>query len=104
MKTNLESNLVEALATFSTSKKDLERRVKQAGIGVMAMLRDGGTTIAQAERDLFNFDTYVAAKRRRLSKPTLEFLEWGMELSSVADLAPRGLSDSFTKMEQLLSK
>ena len=59
-------------------------------------------TIEDAEGDLFNLDTYKAARRRRYDSDLVEFLEWGMELDDVARLTPRAMEESYQNMERQL--
>lgn len=80
------------------------RRLAEMGLGVVAALESGQITFAQARADLFNLDTYNEARRRRLGRDVTEFLEWGMELEDVAELAPRGLAQSCRKMRALAER
>jgi hypothetical protein len=86
----------------SRPKRDIERRLAQIGRGIVASLRADQTTIEQAQADLFNSDIYRGARKYRLDPALLEFLEFGMELEDVAELAPDDLHESYEQMEQLL--
>src|SRR5258707_14598575 len=99
---NVENpNMVGVFAGNSPVKKDLERRLAQWGLGLLQALQSGDLSIAQAERDLFNMDCYQEVRRRRLDRRLLEFMQWGMELEDVAELAPAGLKESYEQMAKL---
>jgi hypothetical protein len=53
---------------------------------------------------IFNLDSYLAVKRRKLAPELAEFFRWGMELENVADLAPGGLGESYRRMNRLASR
>ena len=97
-------NLVDSLAAASPSKRLLERRLVQMGLGVLAALQRSETTFDEARRDFFNLDNYQAIKRQKLSGDTSQFFEWGMELEDVADLAPGGLGESYWRMARIASR
>jgi len=80
----------------------VERRLAQAGLGVLRALRGSSMTTEDAGRDLFNLATYLAARRRRLDPGLIELLEWGMELDDVERLAPESFGESLRAMEDLL--
>jgi hypothetical protein len=94
--------MIEEISQRAVSRRVLERRLAQTGLGILQALRGSTMTIADAEHDLFNLDTYRTARRRRLGRDLIEFLEWGMELDDVSNLAPEGLEESFRSMETLL--
>ncbi len=96
--------MIEDITRRAMPQALLERRLAQAGLGVLRALRGSTMTIEDAEIDLFNLATYQAARRRRLDRGLIEFLEWGMELDDVERLAPEGLEESFRCMENLLLK
>ena len=96
------ANIIDEIARRSVSRRFLQRRVAQAGLGILQALRASNMSIEDAENDLFNLDTYQAARRRRLHSDLIEFLEWGMELQDVVRLVPGGLGDSYRSMEELL--
>jgi hypothetical protein len=98
------TNLVASLAIACPSKKLLERRLVQMGIGIIASLRAKEMIAAQACREFFNLDNYLEIKRRKLSKDLVELFEWGMELEDVTEISPDGVSDSFDHMAQLASR
>src|SRR6266704_4122738 len=104
MKTAFIATFVHTAATNGSSKKELERRLAEIGLGIVGELRAGKMSIAQAEHDLFNLDTYVAARKQRLNRDLIELLQWGMELEDVAELAPRGIQESFQKITLLARK
>ncbi len=95
-------NWIDQIATRRVSKRLLERRIAQTGLGVVRALRDSTMSIADAEADFFNLDTYRAMRRRRLSPRLIEFMQWGMELGDVETVAPDGLDESYRKMEELV--
>ena len=68
------------------------------------MLQSGDVSLPRAERDLLNLDVYQAARRRRLGRDLIEFLQWGMELEDVVDLSPEALRESFDQMRLLARK
>jgi hypothetical protein len=94
--------MIDEIAQPGIPREVVQRRLAQAGLGVLKALRGGTMTIKHAEDDLFNVDTYRAARRRRFDPSLVTFLEWGMELGDVADLAPDGIEESYGNMEQLL--
>ncbi|MBI4604780.1 MAG: DUF3969 family protein [Planctomycetes bacterium] len=100
----LQVNMIADLTRRGLPQALLERRLAQAGLGVLRALRGASMAIEDAENDLFNLATYQAARRRRLDRCLIEFLEWGMELDDVLRLAPEGLEESFRSMENLLLK
>ena len=97
-------NLVRSLASASDSKRLLERRVVQLGLGVLSALQKGEIDFEDARRELFNLDNYLAAKSLKLSHLVVEFFQWGMELEDVAGLAPGGLGESYWRMNQIASR
>ena len=98
MKSQSSSSLVDSLAAASSSKKELERRLAQMGLGLVTSLQHAEIPLTHAEKDLFNLDAYTAVRKHRLNPHLVEFLEWGMELEDVAELAPRGLEESYQRM------
>jgi hypothetical protein len=96
------SNLIDELANSNLPRSLAERRLALAGLGILRALRDSKMTIEEAEQELFNLDSYKAARRRRYDRRLIEFLEWGMELDDVAQLAPHAIEESYESMEQLL--
>ena len=103
MKTG-EAELVDSLAGASRTKRLLERRLVQLGLGVLAALQKGEMSFGDARHELFNADNYLAVKRQKLSREVVEFFQWGMELEDVADLAPGGLGESYWRMNQIASR
>jgi hypothetical protein len=93
---------IDQIAGSQASRKLIERRIAQSGLGIIRALREGKMSIKDAEDDLFNLDTYRAMRRRRLSAHLIEFMQWGMELEDVAELAPGSLESSYGSMERLL--
>jgi hypothetical protein len=87
---------------WSSKKNDTQRHLAQMGRGVLIGLRESRLTVEQAQKDLFNLDVYEAARRQRLDPSLIKFLEWGMELEDVAELAPHGLDESYQEMDRLL--
>lgn len=96
------TNLVDAIAGKRAPRASVERRLALAGLGLVRALRDGSMTIADAEREIFNGRTYRAARRRRCRGDLIRFLESGMELDDVQQLAKSGLEESYREMERLL--
>ncbi len=101
MSTQAAANLVEALTASSPSKSDRERRLAEVGLGIVLAVRESRMALDQACKDLFNLDTYQAGRHQRLSRRLVEFLEWGMELEDVIELAPEGLAESYDRMTAL---
>ena len=95
-------NWIDQVAGSHSPRKLVERRIAQAGLGVIRALRETTMSIEDAEQDFFNLDTYRAMRRRRLSSNLIEFMQWGMELEDVAQLAPGDLDQSYESMENLL--
>ena len=102
--THFQPNMIQDLTRRGMPHALLKRRLAQAGLGVLRALRGASMTIEDAEHDIFNLATYQTARRRRLGRELIEFLEWGMELDDVSKLAREGLEDSFGSMEALLLK
>lgn len=98
------SNLIDHLAPLGTSRTQGQRRLAQFGLGILQALRNSTMTIEEASEELFNPDTYRLVRQRRYAPELLEFMEWGMELEDVLELAPDGLSESYDNMEKLLFK
>ncbi len=98
---NQSANWIDQIAASPMPKRLLERRLAQTGLGIVGALRDSTMSIEDAESDLFNPDTYHTMRRRRLSSQLIEFMEWGMELSDVAAVAPAALAESYLMMETL---
>ena len=95
---------MDALAKASGSKRLLEQRLVQLGLGILAALQKGEMTFDDARRQFFDTENYLALKRQKLSSDVAAFFEWGMELEDVADLAPAGLGESYWHMGQLASR
>ena len=93
---------IDPVAGSRASRKLVERRIAQAGLGIIRALREATMSIKDAEVDLFNLDSYRAMRRRRLSSHLIEFMQWGMELEDVAEMAPHSMESSFQNMERLL--
>jgi hypothetical protein len=97
-------SIIERLLASGLSKKDAERYIALLAIGVVGALRTSSLTVLRACDDLFNFDGYVALKKRGMSKAVRELMEWGMELVDVAELAPQGMEESYRAIEELAQK
>ncbi len=95
MKSRVISHWVHSLVANASSKKEAERRLAQMGIGMVSALRDGEMSLEQSQTDFFNLDTFQAVRKHRLNGHLVEFLQWGMELEDVAELAPEGLEESY---------
>ena len=95
-------NLIEQITERGVSRALAQRRLAQLGLGIVQALRNSIMTVQDAAQDLFNLETYQLARRRRYDPRFIEFIEWGMELEDVAELAPDGLEESYDKMEKLL--
>lgn len=104
MATTHTANLIDEMAGAGLSRSHAQRRLAQIGLGILHTLKNGTMTIPEAQNDLFNLPTYQAARRRRYDRKLAEFLEWGMELEDVAELAPDGLEASYDAMESLLEE
>jgi hypothetical protein len=87
---------------WSSNKNDTQRHLAQMGRGILIGLRESRLTVEQAERDLFNMDVYQAARRQRLNPSLIQFLEWGMELEDVLEVAPDNIEESYREMDHLL--
>lgn len=97
-------NIVESLRNGSRTRADAERRLAEFGMGVLNALIEDRMSLQEAQRDLFNMDSYQNVRRFRFSRDLAEFLLWGMELEDVADLAPDGRGESYGKMKQLIRR
>ncbi len=95
------ANVVRLLAAAGHPKPWLERKVAELGQGVTTALRDSTLRVEDAWDELFNLDNYQAIVAARLDKDLKELFEWGMELDTVARLAPDSLDESFNAMSQL---
>ncbi len=98
-----EINIIEAIRNSSRDRAAAQRKLAEFGMGVLNALREGRMDIEQAERDLFNMDSCRNAKRFRLNPKFLEFLEYGMQLEDVVELAPEAMEESFTQMQDLIA-
>jgi hypothetical protein len=96
-----QENLVASLAAGCPSRRLLERRLAQIGLGIVSALSQGQMTVEQAGREFFNLRNFERIRRLRLSKAMTEFFDWGMELDDVAQLAPEGLEESYEHMRRL---
>ncbi len=103
MKTNPKSqkSLVHVLWA-SKGKKDIERHFAEMALGVLFGLKERRLSVEQAQKDMFNMDAYEAARRQRVDRRLIRFLEWGMELDDVLDVAPESLEESYAEMSHLL--
>jgi hypothetical protein len=101
---NNKTNLIETLASGHRQKKDLERRIAELGLGIVAAMQNGEMTIEQAEGELFNLDNLQEIRRRRLSPQLVELFDWGMQLEDVAELAPGNLSENYRTMSRLAER
>ena len=97
-------SVVQSFRQASESRAATERRLAELGIGILMALEEGRGTAAEAARDLFNMDSYQAARRLRLSPDLLEFVAWGMELEDVDEFAPAAKDESFERMKQLVRR
>jgi hypothetical protein len=101
MNSKSQKSLVNVLWA-SKEKKDIERHFAQMAMGVLSGLKGNRLSVEQAEKDMFNLDAYRAARRQRVDRRLIEFLEWGMELEDVLEVAPGNLEESYAKMGHLL--
>jgi hypothetical protein len=97
-------NLVEMIRDTRLAKPMIELWMANAGRGIVAALKDGEMTLEEAENQIFNMDVYAAARKRRLDRNLLEFLQWGMQLEDVAELAPERLANDYRRMSKLLHR
>ncbi len=102
MKTKSQNRLVDILWA-SNQKKDVERLFAEMAMGVLFGLKEHRLSVEQAEKDMFNMDAYHEARRQRVDRRLIEFLEWGMELEDVVQIAPENIEESYAEMGQLLS-
>jgi hypothetical protein len=98
MRVNSSANLVHALVATTSSKKEAQRRLAQMGMGIVLALQKNEMTLEQCRKDLFNLQNYLAIRSHRMNRHLLEFMQWGMELEDVAELAPEGLEESYQRM------
>ena len=89
---------IRSVFVSSASKKEAERRLAQIGLSLVQGLQTKEISLRQSQEDLFNLKSYLALRNQHVSRPLLEFMEWGMELEDVAELAPRGLQESYARM------
>jgi hypothetical protein len=96
------TSLIEHMTERGVSRAVTQRRLAQLGLGIVQALRNSIMTVQDAAQELFNLKTYRLARRRRYDPRFIEFIEWGMELEDIAELAPDGLEESYDNMERLL--
>ena len=82
----------------NSSKKEAERRLAQIALSMVQGLQSGEISLRQSQEDLFNLKSYLALRNQHSNRRLLEFMEWGMELDDVAELAPQGLQESYVRM------
>jgi hypothetical protein len=59
--------------------------------------------VAQAEKDLFNMRIHQSAKKQGIHGNLIQFLEWGMELEDVVEVAgENGVMESYDNMIRLI--
>lgn len=92
---------VRSLFAISSSKKEAERRLAQIGLGMVLGLQNAKISLAQAQEDLFNMKNYLALRNQNSNRRLLDFMEWGMELEDVVELAPQGLPESYERVMAL---
>lgn len=95
-------NLILDLQKSRKERAETQLILALYGHGIIQSLRNRSIDLEEARKELFNLDTYHTARRRRLHKKFIEFLEWGMELGNVTRIAPDGSEESYRKMEALL--
>lgn len=95
------ASLVDLLASADRPKQWVERRLAEMALGLTTSLKESRLPVDQARADLFNLDNYTAIRTRRLRPELRELFEWGMELGSVARVAPEGLNESSATMTRL---
>ncbi len=71
------------------------------GLGIILALQNREISLEEAHADLFNLKNYITLRKQKINRRLLEFMEWGMELEDVADLAPHGLPESYERMTAL---
>ena len=89
---------IRSVFVNSASKKEAERRLAQIGLSLVQGLQTKEISLGQSQEDLFNLKSDLDLRNQHASRPLLEFMEWGMELEDVAELAPRGLQESYARM------
>ena len=99
--TKTPKDWIRSLFANSSSKKEAERRLAQIGLSMVQGLQSGEISLRQSQEDLFNLKSYLALRDQHSNRPLLEFVEWGMELEDVAELAPQGLQESYGRMTAL---
>jgi hypothetical protein len=101
MITKTSKDWIRSLFASSSSKKEAERRLAQIGLSMVQGLQTEEISLRQSQEDLFNLKSYLALRNQHSNRRLLEFMEWGMELEDVAELAPQGLQESFGRMMAL---
>ena len=82
----------------------VERRLALAGLGLVRAPCHGSLlTTAEAAQEIVQWsDLSPAARDGVFAAELIRFLEWGMELDDVKQLAKGGLEESYREMERLL--
>jgi hypothetical protein len=101
MITKTSKDWIRSLFANSSSKKEAERRLAQIGLSMVQGLQTEEISLKQSQEDLFNLKSYLALRNQHSNRRLLEFMEWGMELGDVAELAPQGLQESYGRMMAL---
>ncbi len=91
---------IRSLFAHSRSKK-AERTLAEMGLGLVMALQHNAISLEQSQEDFFNLKNYRTLRDQKSNRRLLEFMEWGMELEDVAELAPQGLVESYEKMTSL---
>ena len=86
-----------------TEKAAMERHIALLALGIARALRVQKMPLAEAENELFNPDTYVHLKRRRIDRRIVELVVWGMELENVYQLGQAAIMESLNAIERLAS-
>ena len=98
MITKTRKDWIRSLFANSSSKKEAERRLAQLGLGTVQALQNAEISLEQSQIDLFNLKNYQTLRNQHSSRRLLEFMQWGMELEDVMELAPHGLQESYGRM------
>lgn len=82
----------------------VERRLAVLTLGTIQALSKKQISLEQARDDLFNLDTLLMVKRRRLDRRLREAFEWAMELPNVQRLVPGALPASYKRITALATQ
>jgi hypothetical protein len=97
-------DLADVIRNPALPKGIAEQVLANAGWGTLLALKHGELALEEAEDRVFNLDVYLAARGRRFDRNLVEFLEWGMQLEDVLEIAPGSIQDDYREMTRLIHR